>query len=52
MGLLSTTRPTATKAIATLVDAGILSETSGRKRDQTFAYRAYLEVLRQGTELP
>ena len=31
--LLSTTRPTATKAISALVDAGVLTETSGKKRD-------------------
>lgn len=52
MRLLSTTRPTATKAITTLVDAGILVETSGRKRDQIFGCSDYLERLRQGTEMP
>lgn len=51
MRLLSTTRPTATKAAATLVDVGILIETSGKKRDQKFAYASYLDRLRQGTEL-
>ena len=50
MRLLTTTRPTATKAVTTLVDAGILIETSGKKRDQTFGYGQYLERLRQGTE--
>ncbi|MBZ0273103.1 Fic family protein [bacterium] len=51
MTLLDTTRPTATKAIAALVDAGILRETSGRKRDRIFAYKAYLDRLRAGTDL-
>ena len=49
--LLSTTRPTATKAVAALVDAGVLTEKSGRKRDRSFTYTAYLEVLKAGTEL-
>ncbi len=49
--LLTTTRPTASKAITSLVDAGVLAETSGRKRDRTFAYAGYLDLLRAGTEL-
>ncbi len=49
--LLDTTKPTATKAVAALVDAAVLVETSGRKRDRTFSYNAYLDVLRSGTEL-
>lgn len=48
---LQTTKPTAGKAIATLVEAGVLVETTGRKRDRTFHYREYLEKLRVGTEL-
>ena len=51
MGLLSTTRPTAAKAVRTLVEAGILTETSGRKRDRTFGYAGYLDLLRAGTDL-
>jgi hypothetical protein len=35
-----------------LVDAGILIETTGRRRDRTFSYAAYLDRLRSGTELP
>ncbi|GEM_PF-43995 len=49
--LLNTTKPTATKAIAVLEELGILSESSGRKRDRTFNYSAYLQKLRIGTEL-
>jgi Fic family protein len=48
---LQTTKPTAGKAISTLVDVGVLVETTGRKRDRTFHYREYLENLRVGTEL-
>ena len=49
--LLDTTKPTANKAVTSLVDAGVLVETTGRKRDRTFRYDAYLELLRVGTEL-
>jgi Fic family protein len=49
--LLETTKPTATKAVNTLLDAGILTETSGRRRDRTYSYSAYLDRLRVGTEL-
>ena len=38
--LLDTTKPTATKAVTALVDAKVLVETSGRKRDRTFCYNA------------
>jgi Fic family protein len=51
MDLLSTTRPTANKAITTLVGAGVLAETSGKRRDRTFGYSAYLDLLREGTDL-
>ncbi len=47
----NTTPPTATKAIDSLVSAGILEETSGRKRDRVYAYRRYLGLLREGTEI-
>ncbi len=49
--LLDTTKPTANKAVTALVDAGVLVETTGRRRDRHFSYEAYLEVLRTGTEL-
>jgi len=51
VALLETTKPTATKAVTALVDAGVLAETSGRRRDRTFGYTAYLDLLRKGTEL-
>ncbi len=51
MELLSTTRPTANKAVETLVEAGVLEETTGKKRDRTFGYAAYLDLLKAGTNL-
>jgi len=48
--LLKTTKPTATKAVSGLVDAGILVETTGRRRDRAFSYEAYLNLLRAETE--
>ena len=51
MKLLETTKPTAGRAIELLVNAGAIIETSGRKRDRSFAYQAYLDRLRVGTEL-
>ena len=49
--LLDTTKPTAAKAVGVLEQLGILRETSGRRRDRTFSYAAYLDRLRAGTEL-
>jgi len=49
--LLETTKPTAGKAVKLLESLGVLVETSGKQRDRTFAYKAYLERLRAGTEL-
>jgi Fic family protein len=47
-GLLKTTAPTARKAVEVAVDAGVLRETSGRRRDRVFAYHRYLELLTGG----
>ena len=49
--VLKTTKPTAGKAVELLQSIGVLVETSGKQRDRTFAYKAYLERLRAGTEL-
>lgn len=51
MALINTSKPTATRAIETLVAAGVLVETTGRKRDRSFSYQAYVDRLRAGTEL-
>jgi len=49
--LLETTKPTAAKAIALLEEVGVLTETTGRRRDRAFSYAKYLDRLRVGTEL-
>ena len=49
--MLKTTKPTAGKAISALESLGILTETSGKLRDRTYAYSNYLKRLRVGTEL-
>jgi len=49
--LFRTTKPTAGKAVQLLESLGVLTETSGKQRDRTFAYAAYLEKLRAGTEV-
>ena len=51
MRLIKTSKPTATRAIETLIAAGILVETTGRKRDRSFVYQSYIDRLRIGTEL-
>jgi len=49
--LLETTKPTAGRAVQLLESLGVLTETSGKQRDRTFAYATYLERLRAGTEV-
>jgi Fic family protein len=51
MTLIETSKPTATRAVETLIAAGILVETTGKKRDRSFAYQTYVDGLRIGTEL-
>ncbi len=51
MRLLQTSKPTATRAIEVLSDADILQESTGKKRDRSFADHRNLERLRDGTEL-
>jgi Fic family protein len=51
MKLLDTTKPTASRAVELLSATGVLVETTGRKRDRSFAYEKYLDQLRAGTEL-
>lgn len=47
--LLGTTKPTATKAIESLMKAGVLREITGKKRDRVYAYHRYLEALTENT---
>jgi len=51
MKLVETTKPTAGRAIEHLATAGVLVETTGKKRDRSFVYQGYLDRLRVGTEL-
>lgn len=48
--LLDVTKPTATKAIKTLVEIGLLKEVTGRARDRVYAYQRYLDVLAEDTQ--
>ena len=50
--LLKTTKPTAGKAIDALCKAGVLRETTGKRRDRVYAYDAYLKVLTEDTAQP
>lgn len=43
---LDVTFPTANTAIRTLVNAGVLVETTGRMRGKTYVYQAYVDILR------
>ena len=47
---LGWTFPTASKFVKEFVEAGILKETSGRRRNRVFSYETYLKVLRHGLE--
>ena len=50
--LLDTTKPTASKAIESLIKAGVLHEITGKRRDRIYAYRAYLQVIAEDTDVP
>ena len=52
MDLLKTTKPTASKAMDALCQAGVLHEMTGKRRDRVYAYRAYLSVLTEDTSIP
>ncbi|MCK6456154.1 MAG: hypothetical protein L6Q92_06445 [Phycisphaerae bacterium] len=43
--LLRTTKPTAARAIAELVNSRVFRETTGRARDRAYAYHDYLGLL-------
>lgn len=44
----SITFPTATKAMQTLIEAGIARELTGKQRNRVFVYDAYLAILNEG----
>lgn len=47
---LKITAPTARSALNHLRSMGILEEVSGKKRDKTYIYRKYLDILEDGAE--
>ncbi len=51
MKLVEASKPTATRAVEALVEARILQEITGRRRDRSFAYQSYLDRLRTETDL-
>ena len=51
MGLIDSSKPTASRAISILEDSGILAESTGQRRNRSFVYRDYIERLRIGTKL-
>ena len=50
MELLNTTKPTALKAISSLERAGVIKETTGKRRDRVYGYREYLQILTKDTD--
>jgi len=49
--LLAINKVTAQRAITVLTDANVLAEITGKARDRVYAYRAYLDVLGEDTEV-
>ena len=47
---LDMTEPTARVALEHLQDLRIVEEITGKKRDRTYVYKKYLDILEQGTE--
>jgi Fic family protein len=47
--LLRVSKPTAGKAVDALVKAGVLTESTGKRRDRLFVYRGYLKILTEDT---
>ncbi len=43
--------PTVATALASLQEAGIVSEITGRKRKRIYAYKKYIDLMNKGTEL-
>jgi Fic family protein len=47
---LGISAPTARSALKSMVGLGIIEETSGKKRDKTYVYRKYLNIIEDGAE--
>jgi Fic family protein len=50
--MVETSKPTAARAIDVLCKAGVLEEITGKRRDRVYAYRKYLNVLAEDTDIP
>jgi Fic family protein len=48
MEILNTTKPTASKAVDALQQAGVLREITGKQRDRVYVYERYVAVLNRG----
>jgi Fic family protein len=46
---LGTTFKTVSESVQRLYDAGLLVQSSGGRRNRLFSYKAYLDILREGT---
>lgn len=44
--------PTVMSALRALAEAGVVSELTGRQRNQVFSYEPYVKILSEGTERP
>jgi len=42
---LQTSYPTANAAVKTLEELGLISETTGQKKNRSFSYAGYIEIL-------
>jgi predicted transcriptional regulator len=42
---LATTYPTANASVKTLVDLGIVAEITGQRKNRSFGYQTYIELL-------
>jgi Fic family protein len=45
-------QPAITKILSDLIKLKIISESSGKKRERVFVYNRYLDILKEGTEIP
>jgi Fic family protein len=48
---LKLTKPPVIKALNILMECGILTEVTGKKKDKVYRYEQYLNILAEGTEL-
>ena len=49
--ILKLTKPPVIKALNILMECGVLTEVTGKKKDKVYRYEQYLNILAEGTEL-